>query len=45
MLRDVIGTKARKVTRGGDLQAITVLLPQAPARVIQMVENAKAYCR
>jgi hypothetical protein len=45
MLRDVIGAKAGKVTSDRDVQAFSILLPQAAARVVQMIENTKAYCR
>src|SRR5271154_951090 len=45
MLGDVIGAKAGKVTSGRDVQASSILLPQAAARVVRMIENTKAYCR
>jgi hypothetical protein len=41
MLCDVIGAKASLIARRGDFQSVAVLLVQAPARVIQMIENAK----
>jgi hypothetical protein len=41
MLRDMIGAKTRLIARFGDFQSVTVLLAKAPARVIQMIEDAK----
>jgi hypothetical protein len=45
MLGDMIATKAGKVASDRDLQAIRILLLQAAARVVQMIENTKAYRR
>jgi hypothetical protein len=45
MLRDMIGVKAGKVTSRRDVQAIRILLTQAAARVVEMIENTKTYCR
>jgi hypothetical protein len=42
MLCDVIGAKASLVARRGDFQSVVVLLAKAPARMIQMIKNAKA---
>jgi hypothetical protein len=41
MLRDVIGAKASRIARRGDLQTVAVLPAKAPARMIQMIKNAK----
>jgi hypothetical protein len=41
MLCDVIGAKAGFIARRGDFQSVAVLLAHAPARVIQMIKNAK----
>ena len=42
MLGDVIGAKAGLIARLGDFQSVAVLLAKAPARMIQMIKNAKA---
>jgi hypothetical protein len=42
MLCDVIGAKASLVARRDDFQSVVVLLAKAPARMIQMIKNAKA---
>ena len=41
MLCDVIGAKASLIARCRDFQSVAVLLAKAPARVIQMIKNAK----
>jgi hypothetical protein len=41
MLCDVIGAKASLIARRGDFQSVVVLLAKAPARMIQMIKNAK----
>ena len=41
MLCDVIGTKASFIAGRGDFQSVAVLLVKAPARMIQMIKNAK----
>src|ERR1700722_11583733 len=38
---DVIGAKASRIARRCNLQSVVVLLAQASAAMIQMVENAK----
>jgi hypothetical protein len=45
MLRDMIAAKAGRIARRGDFQSVAVLLAKAPARMIQMIENAKTECR
>jgi hypothetical protein len=41
MLCDVISAKAGLIARRGDCQPVAVLLAKAPARMIQMIKNAK----
>ena len=44
VLCDMIGAKAGLIARRGNLQSVAVLLAKAPARMIQMIKNAKAEC-